>query len=217
MWDDLRADPSHRLAPAELIAYIEPIAPAPAGQRFAYSNTNYVLLGQLVERLDGADLGTALQARISEPLGLHATRFDTAAAAPPEGLAVGWAHEMLDGGVDDVYDAIASAAWAAGALVSTAGDLAAFLAALFGGRLISDAVLAEMTVPGPEGYGLGLATGVDFSFGPGRVGYGHGGAIPGYRASMSIAPDSGDTLVVLVNNEDIRIDILTNRILEAGW
>jgi len=80
--------------------------------------------------------------------------------------------------------------------VSTTGDLAAFLAALFGGRLISDAVLAEMTVPGPEGYGLGLATGVDFSFGPGRVGYGHGGAIPGYQASMSIEPDSGDTLVV---------------------
>jgi D-alanyl-D-alanine carboxypeptidase len=215
--DDVLANRARQFSPEDILGYVASIPPSPAGQRFAYSNTNFVLLGQLIEHLEGVDLNTALQRRIATPLGLQATRFDTTAAEPVDGLAAGWSRDVLAGDPDDPYGSIASSAFAAGALVSTTGDLAAFLAALFGGKLMSGASLTEMTKMRPEGYGLGIGGGLDFAFNPGQPAFGHGGAIPGYLAFMGIQPDNGDTLVVLVNNDDININNLINRVRATGW
>ena len=86
---DTLADRSHRFAPAELLAYIAAFTPAPAGERYSYSNTNYVLLGQLIERVDGVDLNTALRNRITGPLGFDISQLAVAGDTPGGGTRRG--------------------------------------------------------------------------------------------------------------------------------
>ena len=73
---DSRRDPSRWFSAAEIVGYAAAMGPDGPDQD-GYSNTNYLLLGQLVERLDGTDLATALDNRIAAPLGLTATRLAT--------------------------------------------------------------------------------------------------------------------------------------------
>lgn len=207
---DILADRARQFTPDDIVSFVSGIPASDADQRFAYSNTNYILLGQLIEQVDGTDLNTALHDRITGPLGLNATRFATADDTTSGGLAAGWSRGVLDGDPDADYASIASTAWAAGALVSTVGELATFLAELFAGTLMSDEGLTEMTTTGPEGYGLGLfAT----SFGPDLSGYGHNGAIFGYTAMMAIDPATGATIVIVTNNDELTADRLAARIL----
>jgi D-alanyl-D-alanine carboxypeptidase len=182
-------------------------------QAFAYSNTNYILLGQLIEHLEATDLHTVLDSRVSGPLGLDATQLALASAPAIDRLAGGWSPGVVDGDPADEYDSIASGAWAAGAIVSTTDQLHMFLDALFSGELISDAALAEMTSSEPDGYGLGLGTLVLAS---GTRLYGHDGDIFGYLSFMAIEPKSGDTLIILTNNSELQPFELGEQIL-ADW
>ena len=74
--NDALADRSRQFTPDEILGYIDSIPAGEADQRFSYSNTNYILLGQLIELLDGSDLNTALHNRITGPLrlGCHPLR-----------------------------------------------------------------------------------------------------------------------------------------------
>jgi D-alanyl-D-alanine carboxypeptidase len=211
---DLLAHRSRRFTPADILGAVAAIEPEQPDSRFAYSNTNYILLGQLVERLDGTDLNTSLRQRITERLELTATRFATADDPTPAGLAAGFS-SVLRGQDDDKYTSIASGAWAAGALVSTVAELHTFLEALFAGELVSQDALAEMTDTGPGdyGYGLGLAK---VGLGPGRFGFGHSGGIFGYTSAMGIDPTTGDTIVVLTNNDELIADQLA-AVIVGDW
>ena len=204
---------SRRFTPAEVLTYIETVPRQEPNQSFVYSNTNYILLGQVIEQVDRMDLNTALRERITLPLQLDATRFASGDDPTPLGLAAGWSAGILDGEPDDVYASIASSAWAAGALISTVGDLAQFLTSLFAGQLISDRALDEMTTTGSEGYGLGLFA---VNFGPAQSGYGHDGMIFGYTASMAIDPATNDMIVIATNNEELQAGELAVRVLE-NW
>ena len=210
---DTLADRGRQFTPEEIVGYVNSVPPSAADQRFAYSNTNYILLGQLIEQLDGTDLNTALRNRITGPLRLDATRFATGDDPTPDGLAAGWSPGILNVDPDADYASIASGAWAAGALVSTVGELATFLAALFAGKFISEESLAAMTSTGPEGYGLGLGAA---GFGPGQSGYGHGGAVFGYTAIIAIDPATGDSVIIVTNNDELVADELAARIIE-NW
>ena len=88
---DIHADLEREFTPAEVLAYIDdvPVVGDP-GAQFAISTANYILLGQLIEAVDSADLNTVLQRRIAEPLGLDTTSFETADTPDPDGLAAGW-------------------------------------------------------------------------------------------------------------------------------
>jgi D-alanyl-D-alanine carboxypeptidase len=86
---DALADRSRQFTPDEIVGYVNSVPPSAADQRFAYSNTNYILLGQLVEQLDGTDLNTALHNRITGPLRLAATRFATGDDPTPDGYGLG--------------------------------------------------------------------------------------------------------------------------------
>lgn len=200
------------IAPSEVLEWVDEEDGSTPGE-FTYSNTNYLLLGQLVEVVDGRDLDAALQARISGPLGLEATRFVLDDPPGVAGLAAGWSTGILDGDDSAPYASFASSAWAAGALVSTTGDLAAFLDALFAGELLSDGRLAEMTATDPDGYGLGLFA---VSFGPQQPAFGHNGAIVGFTSVMALDPVSSDALVVLTNNDELVAEELAASIL-AAW
>ena len=197
---DALADRTAVFTPDEVLSYVEGMPVGEPGQAFAYSNTNYLLLGQLVEEVEGTDLDTVLRTRVTEPLGLEVTHLDVAGAPPIDGLVGGWSGGVLQGDPAAEYDSIASGAWAAGALVSTAGELHSFLDGLFGGTLLSEEALDEMTDGGTDGYGLGLVV-IDLESGT-RL-YGHDGAIPGYNSGMAIEPTTGDAVVVLTNNETL--------------
>jgi D-alanyl-D-alanine carboxypeptidase len=154
-----------------------------------------------------------LTKRVSGPIGLDVTHFALAGAPAIDGLAGGWSPGIVDGDPADTYDSIVSGAWAAGALVSTTGELHTFIGALFGGELISDRALDEMIMTEPVGYGLGLGS-LDLPSGQ-RV-YGHDGGIPGYVSFMAIEPNSGDTLIILTNNDDLDAFAFADQIL-ANW
>jgi D-alanyl-D-alanine carboxypeptidase len=213
--DDLLADRERVFTPDDMFALVAEMPRHQPGEQFAYANTNYLLLGQLIEQLEGSDLNTVLRQRIGEPLGLEVTHFAATDTPDPEGMAGGWSQiGALNGDPDEPYTSIASGAWAAGALISTADEIADFMAALFGGGLVSQESLAEMTTLGPEGYGLGLG---GFVLPDGTQMYGHEGGIFGYTAGAIHDPNTGDTLVVLTNNDLIAAPEVGFRILEDIW
>jgi D-alanyl-D-alanine carboxypeptidase len=197
---DSRAEPSRWFTAAEILGYAAAMGENGPDQD-GYSNTNYVLLGQLVEQLDGTDLNTALANRITGPLGLSRTRVVTADHPVGGGLAGGWTTGWLDG-IPLAGDPATphSSIDSPGALISTTGDLATFLTALFAGDLISTDALDEMTTIADSGNGLGL---FPVELDSGRWGLGHNGFMGGYRSLMAINPVNQDVVVVLTNNDEL--------------
>jgi D-alanyl-D-alanine carboxypeptidase len=201
---DAPADPSRWFTADEIVGYVEAMGPNGPDQG-GYSNTNYILLGQLVERLDGTDPATSLATRITGPLGLTDTRLATENDLGIDGLAGGWTTGWLDGiplagDPDTPYNSIISSGRFSGGLISSTGDLATFLTALFAGDLISPEALDEMTTIGESGNGLGL---FPVELDSGRWGLGHNGFMGGYRSLMAINPINGDVVVVLTNNDTL--------------
>jgi D-alanyl-D-alanine carboxypeptidase len=210
---DVFEDRNRVFTPDEIVDWVEDAVTDEPGQQSAYSNTNYILLGQLIEQVTGTDLDTALRERISEPLGLEATRFATVETANPDRLAAPWSSAVFDGDPDTAYDSIASSAWAAGSLTSTTGELATFFGALFAGTLVSPDALDAMTEAGPDGYGLGLGV---LDHPSGTRFFGHGGGIPGYTSFAAFDPTTGDTVVVLTNNDEVVADAVALNIID-NW
>ncbi|MCP9623527.1 beta-lactamase family protein [Nocardia otitidiscaviarum] len=150
------------------------------GTDFRYSNTNYIVLGKLVEQVTGNAYGQEIDRRILRPLGLAHTLVPGQDASVPE-PAVRARRTLDDGTTVDVTEMNPSLDWAAGEMLSTTADLDTFLNALLSGGLTSPAALAEMmrTVPMGQGfhYGLGIER---FDAPCGGSLWGHGGELLGY-------------------------------------
>ncbi|MFF2953600.1 serine hydrolase domain-containing protein [Kitasatospora sp. NPDC057965] len=160
----------------------------PPGQGWHYSNTNYVLIGEVIRKVTGHNWRSEVDRRIVKPLHLNDTTFAGARTGIPGPHAHGYA--KLPEGPADITLINPSFGDAAGDGISTTADLNRFHAALFGGRLLSPARLAEMTtaVPAPlifAHYGLGLIR-YDLSCGEA---WGHTGGIPGYNTLWLGAKD----------------------------
>ena len=166
------------------------------GARWRYCNTCYVALGLIVEKATGHPIGTELERRIFAPLELNGTSFDT----KPR-IAGRHAHGYELVGKPPLVDVSVfspSFAWSAGAIVSTADELARFYGALLGGRLLRADLLRAMqtTVASDFGpYGLGLVA-LPLSCG---AAWGHGGDTPGYNA-MGFSSKDGTRQVVVFTN-----------------
>ncbi|MEU7219059.1 serine hydrolase domain-containing protein [Nocardia iowensis] len=158
------------------------------GTRFRYSNTNYIVLGTLIEHVTGSSYGDEIARRILEPLRLSHTIIpgnDPAIPAP----AIR-AHRTLDGGTTaDVTEMNPSLDWAAGEMLSTTADLDTFLEALLSGKLTSGQSLAEMMRTVPMGMGFHYGLGIQ-RFDPpcGGPVWGHGGELLGYLAFAYRSP-----------------------------
>lgn len=163
------------------------------GSKYSYSNTGYVVLGLIVERVTGTSLHDDVREHILEPAGMHDTTFDTV----PAGTA--FAAPYLSG--DRPYVPTYDSSWfyADGDMISTASDLARFDLALLNGKLVSPATFHAMiagAVPIDEGtasYGLGVM--VVRSLGKEFVG--HHGGVPGYAAENEMIPADRFAMVVL--------------------
>ncbi|MEV8376754.1 serine hydrolase domain-containing protein [Kribbella sp. NPDC056861] len=131
------------------------------GTTYAYSNTGYLLLGQVIEKVTGKPYGKAIERRIIKPLGLHGTEVPGTSpwirGPHPHGYVP---LESGDGWrLVDFTEMNPSLMGAGGEMISTTRDLNTFFAALLGGDLLPRRLLAEMKTPGTatKNYGLGLA------------------------------------------------------------
>lgn len=169
--------------PADLVKCgVEMTGEVMPGEMFLYSDTNYVILGCLIEKVTGDRYEKVVERRILRPLCLEDTCF------PGSDMGIRGSHMTayvpVEGMFCDVSEYDMSYAWAAGSLVSSAADVQRFYAALLGGRLLPSMGLREMlaTVPmaagNPQagGYGLGIKCV------PGEHGvmWGHDGYAPGH-------------------------------------
>ncbi|MEH1163961.1 serine hydrolase domain-containing protein [Micromonospora sp. CPCC 205539] len=133
----------------------------PPGSAYAYSNTNYLLLGQIVEEVTGRSYGEEVERRLIRPLRLRGTVMPGTSPWIPGPHPHGYV-PILRGSETQLVDYTEinpSVMGASGEMISTTRDLNRFFAALLGGRLLPGHLLDEMRTPGVEGrrYGLGLA------------------------------------------------------------
>jgi D-alanyl-D-alanine carboxypeptidase len=180
--------------PQQLIAVATSHAPPfEPGAKFSYSNTNYILLGLIVEAASGNSVGSELRQRIFKPLGLRSTFLATSQRIPGA-----HAHGYLVSGNDPLQDVTLvspSYVWTAGGIVSTASDVADFYRALLRGRLLKPALLREMETAS-VGYGLGLAK---TRLPCGDI-FGHNGALASYLTYAFNSKDGKRQFVVLANS-----------------
>lgn len=203
---------------AEMIAWIGGLKPAltfEPGTAWRYSNSNYWMLGIVIERVTGRALSAVFRERLFVPAGLTQTAFDEPADIVP-GRARGYRFDKARGFLN--ADPIsATVPGPAGGLRSTAAELAGFGQALLGGRILRKAQLARMTAPGlltdgrpnrwgmpPEwreglqaDYGMGLF--VDRRTGPLR--YSHTGDVNGFHSWLALYPASEVSIAILMNSE----------------
>ena len=149
----------------------------PPGSRASYSNTNYLILAEILERVTGRSLPTLLRQRIFAPLGLEATSYDSGRRTLGDDQLRGY--DVSGSPPTDVSRHGLGGPWADGAIVSNARDLAVFFVALLRGKLVSPRLVAQMAriVPGSHGEGMGLYR---LPSPCGRWFYGHTGGTPGY-------------------------------------
>jgi D-alanyl-D-alanine carboxypeptidase len=205
------ANPSRVWTPRDLlsVAFSHPPLFAP-GADWSYSNTNYVVLGLVVEAVTGKKLEQVLAERLFEPLDLHATSFPHGLSVP-EPFAHGYA--FFQGALLDLTPVVdPSWAYAAGDLVSNAADVSSFFAALLRGRLMPAAFLRQMKSFSTTSrtYGLGLQG----YFTRCGSAFGHAGDFIGWRNVVLAKADGRRVAVVMVNVDATRLS--NSRLLTAA-
>lgn len=205
---DLRAQPDKVWTPEEEIAYqLGASPPFAAGQGWDYSDTNYIVLGLIMEDLTKTRLYDEIARRFLTPLGLTRVVPSTSRRIP--GLIPGYAgprdplglpDEMMVNGelvINPQFE------WAGGGFATSPIDLARWGRELYAGRAISPAartMMLDAAVParlGPDTkYGLGVIVRPTTPIGPT---WGHSGFFPGYQTELIYAPDLGLSLAVQIN------------------
>ena len=200
--------------PAEVLTFVAKPAFAP-GKGWGYSNTNYVLLGLVAERAGGAPWAEQVRDDFFVPLGLASTYVQGVGtpSVPPahsNEMFIGYGGKILprdvsDGSMIAPFTAVVTAAYSAGSIASTTGDLARWARALYGGAVLAPASLAEMLTFDPDitryaalAYGLGVSrVKIDGRF----VAVGHTGALAGTRASIRWLPAQRVSVAVAFNRD----------------
>jgi CubicO group peptidase (beta-lactamase class C family) len=188
----------------ELLSYADGANHAPyfaPGTGDYYSNTNYLLLGMIVERASGHHFRDELQTRILDPLALSDTELAEAGDGP---IGVVDAYHLVEGEIVNVTSPIVpSWAWTAGGIISTTKDLLRFARAVFSGELLSEASFTQMLTfvpssqPGNEGleWGMGMYR---FSTANGHTA-GMDGGSAGFTSHMARHIEGDVTVVALAN------------------
>ena len=226
-WSVLERDPTKIWTPAEVLAIAFTHPPYfPPGTDFHYSNTNYALLGLIAEKIEGKPLASCFQGRLFGPLGLKDTMLP---ATGSNTIPDPYSHGYLYGGCsfrnltdkpyppdiqaavragtlkpDDCTGQNSSYASAAGGAISTANDLAIWIKALVGGKVLNadyqrhwlDSLQPEdPSKPEGQKYGYGIS---QISWGLNTI-YFHGGEMPGFNSKISYDPTNKLTLIIWTN------------------
>jgi CubicO group peptidase (beta-lactamase class C family) len=162
------------------------------GEKWNYSNSGYVLLGYLIEKISGMPYSQFVQENIFTPLGMKDSGYDSNSAiierrasgytpSPKGPVNAGFIHMSIP--------------FAAGSLYSTTEDLLRWEQGLFGGKLLSPASLQKMITPFKSDYAFGLGVRTV----AGRKVIDHGGGIEGFNTHLAYYPEDKLTVVVLGN------------------
>jgi D-alanyl-D-alanine carboxypeptidase len=204
---DLTANPDKVWKPAELVAYLlDEKAPFEAGKGWDYSDTNYIVLGMIIEKVTGRKFYDEANRRLLKPLKLS----DTIPQDGPrlKGVVQGYAGPNNPfGGTDAMlvngkFSVNPQFEWTGGGYVSTAHDLARWAKMFYEGKAFSPDLLPQVVegVSAPmlgreSKYGLGAIIRKT----PAGTSYGHSGFFPGYMTDMMYYPEQKIAVAVQVN------------------
>jgi D-alanyl-D-alanine carboxypeptidase len=209
----LNRDMRRSWTPAEVLAsYVPKGAVFPPGKGWAYSNTNYLLLGVVAAQVGGAPWEQLVRSELIEPLGLDTT-YVQGVDLPPAVPAL--AYRIIDGFLGPTpqvrtdgstvvpFRSVITAAGSAGAIASTSGDLARWARALYGGTGVLSAATRRELLTFVHAYRYGTVT--SYGLGASRVSfdghaaYGHTGALVGTRSAIRYFPKEKVAVAVLFN------------------
>lgn len=188
------------------------------GTEFNYSNTGYILLGIIAEKLTGESIEYLLEQWVIQPLQLERTYFPrTNDLRKP--FATGYSRATPD--LTDLSDEISeitnlniSILWTAGAVISNPLEIQTFMKSLFNGQLLSKESLTEMMCfleadDPKQSYGLGLH---QYTFDDGRQAVGHQGGLHGYESVTLYYPDCKMSLTVIVNQMPVGVVAMADQL-----
>jgi D-alanyl-D-alanine carboxypeptidase len=203
----LRANPFREWTPEDRLSYIfDTKPPFAAGAGWEYSDTNYIVLGMIIERLLGTSYYAAARARLLEPLGLRNTLPSDRRALP--GVVNGYAGPRNDlGGYDasmrnGLMEVNPQFEWTGGGMASTAEDLARWGKLMYEGKAFDPRLLPVMldAVPArPLGANVSYGLGVIVRRTPNGDVWGHSGFFPGYATEMLYVPKTRVAVAVQAN------------------
>jgi CubicO group peptidase (beta-lactamase class C family) len=185
------------LTPVESIAQVSALPlKAKPGEAYEYSNTNYIALGHIIEKVSGKTYEQVLNGRIIDPLGLKNTGLD-GSKKQLENAALGYT--FRNGGNTRADVASILTPFSAGSMYSTTEDLYAWQTALLNGRVFKNkATLDAMLTPNKSNYGYGFIVVTDPK---GRKRVTHGGGIEGFLSDAVYFPEEKLFIAALTNND----------------
>lgn len=207
--------------PQQLIAVVrdKPLDFTP-GEKFAYSNSNYVLLAQVIEKAGGVPFQKFVQANIFTPLGMKDSGFDSDALMARRASP----YSRRNGVIVNATYIDPSVQAGGGAICSTTHDLLIWEKALLGGKLLSPASLKKMLTPfrdarGPGapskgGYGMGVYAGTNAD---GRREIAHTGSSAGVITMMAAYPDDNIILILLSNTATTPFADITSKLADLAF
>ena len=208
----LRTRPDAAWTPERAWTFVLPKRPVP-GTVWRYSNSNYLLLGELVEAVTGRPLAAELRRRILDPLALETTWYQAVETPRVEG-ATGYRRVAKSGGgtryvavapPSDMmpFRSVVTASGGAGSMASTALDAARWIGAFAGGRVLpadlQAAMLADAAMTQTMSAGVPYGLGVRVMSVDGRRALGHSGRFLGFRNVVLYLPETRLSIAVLTN------------------
>lgn len=208
----LREEPDKNWTLEELVAYVLDQAPLnKAGEKFAYADTHYLLLGMALEKILGGSVYPEIKRRILKPLGMRHTI--PSASRRIKGLACGYSMPDSPFGFsgatirDGLFVINPQVEQMGGGYVSTTADWVRFIHSLMHGKILSASSLEIMKtgVAAPitsaeDQYGLGM----QIRPSPKGTGFGHGGWFPGYLTEVEYFPEADLAIALQFNTDDLK-------------
>jgi D-alanyl-D-alanine carboxypeptidase len=179
----------------------------PAGQGWSYADTNYILVGMIVERITKKSLYDEVDRRILKPLALAQTVPSDKRTIP--GVITGYSRPGSPFGfegrviIDGKFVANPQFEWAGGGFASTAEDLARWAKFLYEGKVLKKPYLDQMlaAVEAKTGRGDKYGLGVQVRQSDWGISYGHGGWFPGYLSEMEYFPQYRIAIAIQFNTD----------------
>jgi D-alanyl-D-alanine carboxypeptidase len=230
LWDALKADRARVWTPEEVLTYIGDPYFEP-GKGWRYSNTNYLLLGMILEKVTDSSLSTEFRDRFWNPLGIEG--YLSIQEKIPDRLAHVFGDNFHYGAAErdltlEPRASHESIIFGSGGLFMTAADLARWSQALFGGEVLGEWSMEEMyrfvsfrPIANMRAYGLGVQK-FERRFASGEEAIGHGGGNIGSVTYMVYLPEHMVSVVVMVNAfptscaDDIAKGLVREVLREAG-
>ncbi|MCX4964314.1 beta-lactamase family protein [Streptomyces sp. NBC_00654] len=212
-----RAGPSVRPPSAEAVVRAATARrPAAAPGRYAYSNTGYLTLGLVIQRVTGHSYASEIRRRVLVPLRLGGTSLPGARTGLPAPHSRGYYRDPRDGSLRDVTAMDPRLAGAAGEMVSTLADLNRFYAALLCGWLLPPAQQATLlnTRAAHGSYGMGV---YPEKLSCGITVWGHNGRTPGSYVRTAATRDGRHILTFRINTDTLSDTRLEPALLEAEF